>query len=333
MTPMAIPIFVPHRGCPRQCSFCDQHTISGAREAPTPQEAAALCRRALDTLAPDARGEIAFFGGSFTAIPRGEMCALLEAVQPFLGHPSITGIRISTLPDQVGEEMLDLLRGYGVTAVELGAQSMDPAVLAANGRGHSPQAVTEAASRIRHRGLTLGLQMMTGLYHSSRAQDLETARKLADLKPQEVRIYPTVVLAGTQLDRLLQAGEYHPPSLEETVELCADLLEFFRSRGIRVLRLGLQASRELEADITGGCYHPALGELCQSRLILRQLLAQLEQLDSPQATLWVHPRSRSQVVGQRRQNLKALEARGFLLTVRTDPGLTQPYILTQGDVL
>lgn len=332
MTPVTIPIFVPHRGCPQQCSFCNQRTISGAQAAPTPQEAAQLCRRALDTLSPHARGEVAFFGGSFTAIPIAELCALLEAVQPFLRHPQMTGIRISTRPDGVEEGMLDLLEGYGVTAIELGAQSMDDRVLAANGRGHTSRDVAEAAGRIRRRGLTLGLQMMTGLYRSTGAKDLDTARQLADLGPQEVRIYPTVVLAGTQLDRLLQAGEYCPPSLEETVELCADLLELFRSREIRVLRLGLHASRELESQTTGGCYHPALGELCQSRLILRRLQAQLGELDAAPVTLWVHPRYRSRVVGQKRFNLRALERQGFTLTVRTDPGLPEPYILTQGDV-
>ncbi len=330
MTRASIPIFVPHMGCPRQCSFCDQHTISGARRAPGPEEAAGLCQSALARFAPDARGEIAFFGGSFTAIPRGEMTALLAAVQPFLQDGRITGIRVSTRPDAVDEEMLDILEAYGVSAIELGAQSMYNKVLTANRRGHLAKDVARASALIRDRGLALGLQMMTGLYGSSREMDLETGRRLADLGPREVRIYPTVVLAGTHLDALLRTGAYTPPTLEETVDLCADLLDLFGGRDIRVLRVGLHASREMEARITGGCYHPALGELCQSRRILRDLLSRLGAPGVSQYTLQVNPRYLSQVVGQKRQNMRALEALGFQIAVRICPDLAAPYILTQG---
>ena len=186
--------------------------------APTPQEAAERCRRGLEELPSRfPKAELAFFGGSFTALPREEMEALLLGVQPLRDHPRFGGIRISTRPDAVGEETLEILRDYGVRAIELGAQSLYNEVLEANGRGHTGEEVRRAARRVREAGFSLGLQMMTGLYKSSPELDWGTGLGLAELGPETVRIYPTVVLPGTQLARLYEAGAYNPPGLPETV--------------------------------------------------------------------------------------------------------------------
>lgn len=324
MTPHAnIPFFVPHLGCPRRCSFCDQHTISGEGRMPTPDEVERKCREGLDSL-PERypKAEIAFFGGSFTAIPRETMLGLLKAVRPFRDHPAFGGIRVSTRPDAIDREVLTELREYGVRAVELGAQSMDNEVLSANARGHTAEQVAEASTLIRREGFELGLQMMTGLYQSSPEKDWETGEKIAELRPDTVRIYPTVVLPRTGLARLFEQGLYSPPGLEETIEICARLLALFEDRGIRVIRLGLPASEELQRRALGGCFHPALGELCRSRLLLERMMKALVGIpaDSDPVIL-VPPGKLSQAVGQRKKNLLALRERWPGVTIRPEEGM------------
>ena len=226
-------VFVPHIGCPHRCSFCGQHTISGSRCAPTPQQVQQLCIPAMQQRSGQLNNtQLAFFGGSFTASEREYMLSLLQAAQPFLGKDGFAGIRISTRPDAVDEPMLDCLQQYGVNAIELGAQSMSDRVLECNGRGHTAEQVADASRRIRARGIELGLQMMTGLYGAARQDDIDTAHLLAQLQPSTVRIYPTITLQGTMLERLYRAGEYQPMQLEEAVEECSELLYFFENQGI-----------------------------------------------------------------------------------------------------
>ncbi|MBR7061045.1 MAG: radical SAM protein [Eubacterium sp.] len=187
-----ISIFVPHLGCPKQCSFCNQKTITGKQNQPTPEDV----EKALET-ALKRRGyeyEIAFFGGSFTAIDRQYMISLLEAAFPYIENGSVKGIRISTRPDCIDTETLDILKKYGVSSIELGAQSMDDEVLQANLRGHTAKDVENASKLIKEYGFELGLQMMTGLYKDTDEKAIETAKKIIALKPETVRIYPTVVL-------------------------------------------------------------------------------------------------------------------------------------------
>lgn len=324
-----IPIFVPHVGCPCRCSFCDQHTISGAGRVPGLHEIAALCREGLDHLPEKcSKAEIAFFGGSFTAIPRKTMLELLEAAQPFRDHPAFGGIRVSTRPDAIDREVLEILQDHGVRAIELGAQSMDDGVLSANERGHTARQVAEAARLIRREGFELGLQMMTGLYRSDPEKDWETGARIAELQPDTVRIYPTVVLPGTELARLMEQGFYSPPGLDETVELCAKLLALFEDRDIRVIRLGLPAGEELEKRALGGCFHPALGELCRSRLLLEQIFEELEGVPADAGPMvLVPPEKLSQAIGQRRRNLIKLRERWPGLTIRSGERVGMDHII------
>jgi len=304
---------------------------------PQPEEVADFCRKGLEGLSPRfSKAEIAFFGGSFTAIPREKMLALLKAVQPFRDHPAFGGIRVSTRPDAIDREILSILRQHGVRAIELGAQSLYNEVLEANGRGHTAEQVREAALLIRQGGFELGLQMMTGLYQSAPEKDWGTGVKIAELEPDTVRIYPTVVLPGTELARRMERGEYAPPGLEETVELCARLLGLFEERGIRVIRLGLHAGEELERRALGGCFHPALGELCRSRLLLERLRRRLEQEGVPEdgaPVVLVSPRLLSQALGQGRRNLLALRERWPGLTIRPDEGPEKERKATEEEVL
>ena len=324
-----LPVFVPHVGCRRRCSFCDQSAISGAARMPSPEEVETLCREGLDGLSPRyPKLEVAFFGGSFTAIPREKMLALLKAVQPFRGHPAFGGIRVSTRPDAIDRKTLDILWENGVRAIELGAQSLVDQVLEANGRGHTAEQVRQAAMLVRQAGFELGLQMMTGLYQSSPERDWETGLGIAALAPDTVRVYPTVVLPGTGLARLLEQGGYAPPGLPETVELCARLLELFEGKGIRVIRLGLHAEDGLAEKALAGCFHPALGELCRGFLLRQRIRERLaEGPPDPAPVVLVPPRLLSQALGQRRQGLLDLRQDRPGLVIRPAPEMEEDILI------
>ena len=209
--------------------------------------------------------EIAFFGGSFTAIDRQYMLELLTAAKPFTGV--FKGIRISTRPDCIDDEVLALLKEYGVTSIELGAQSMDNSVLELNNRGHKAEDVVNASKRIKEFGFSLGLQMMTGLYGATPEKDLATAKKIIELKPDTVRIYPTVVMKNTDLAEYYLNGSFVPYTLEESVSLCSTLILLFAKADIKIIRLGLHYSDSLVKNSLDGNYHPAFKELCESRIL------------------------------------------------------------------
>ena len=316
-----VALFIPNNGCPHRCSFCSQRSITGRAAQPGPGDVRKAAEKALGDLGADAKSaELAFFGGSFTAIGRGYMLSLLEAAAPYVERGAFAGIRVSTRPDAVDAEILSILRRYGVTTVELGAQSMDDRVLALNGRGHTARQVEQASALIRAGGFSLGLQMMTGLYGDTADGARKTAERLAALRPDCVRIYPTVVLRDTALGSLFLNGDYRPPELEETVELCADLLDFFESRSIPVIRLGLHASPELERDMLAGPWHPAFRELCESRRMLRRMAASLSAGGTPKGeiSVRVNPQSVSAAVGQKKCNLSSLAALGYSAAVEPD---------------
>ena len=260
--------------------------------------------------------EIAFFGGSFTAIDRGYMLSLLEAASPYIG--SFKGIRISTRPDCIDDEILSLLRGYHVTSIELGAQSMSDTVLSANERGHTAADVENASRLIRSYGFELGLQMMTGLYKSSDELDLYTAKSFIGLRCDTVRIYPTIVMRGTRLGELYRAGLYKPQELEAAVRLCADLITLFESEGIRVIRVGLHDTDSLKRDMLSGPYHPSFRELCESRIMLNKAIAMLSGIGKREASLRVSPKSRSKMTGNKKSNIAALRELGFDIKIIED---------------
>lgn len=321
-------VFVPHIGCPNQCSFCDQRVISGKADAPSPQSVAELCRTALLQMGERAQScEIAFFGGSFTAIDRAYMVSLLQAACTYVGPSGFLGIRVSTRPDAIDQEVLDILQAYKVTSIELGAQSMEDEVLQKNLRGHSGGDVIRAAHQIKARGFMLGLQMMLGLYGDTAEGARDTARKLIELSPDTVRVYPTIVIKNTLLAKLLELGEYRPMMLEEAVVLCAQIMEQFETAGVRIIRVGLHASQELEGDMLAGPYHPAFRELCESRLLLQRILKDCEGKGVKEFTVMVHPKELSKAIGQRRANLVKLEELGYKVTITADshcqPGLPQ----------
>ena len=316
-----VALFVPHSGCPHQCSFCNQRAITGHAGLPTETEIRTAAETALRTLGKDAvRAEIAFFGGSFTAIPEPYMRRMLDAAWPYVADGRFHGIRVSTRPDAIDPRILDILHSRGVTAVELGAQSMDDRVLALNGRGHTEAHVERAAGLIKSAGLELGLQMMTGLYGDTDGGALETARRLLALGPDTLRIYPAIVLKGTRLAQLYRQGDYRPQTVEQAAALCGKLLRLCQAAGVPVIRLGLH---DIDRDsFVAGPWHPAFREICEGGIYLEAAQKSLQNRAAGDYILLVPKGAVSRMAGQNRRNLSARSAAGYRCKIREDEGLS-----------
>lgn len=217
---------------------------------------------------------------------------------------------------------MDILKDYGMTAIELGAQSMSDEVLKANERGHTAEDVRKAAALIKQSGIELGLQMMTGLYKDTPERCLETADEFIKLKPKTVRVYPTVILKNTRLGELFKSGEYKSFGFDETVDLCAKLLRKFERNDIKVIRLGLHASPDVERDKLGGVYHPALREIVESRIVLREMTERLKSLPKGEYTIFTDKRNISRTIGQKRENIRRLFELGYNIEVKERAGET-----------
>lgn len=324
-----IPIFVPHLGCPNDCVFCNQRRISGS---PLPASGADVTKTLEHARAGNTAGaQLAFYGGSFTAIDPAIQEELLGAAQPFLRDGTISSIRLSTRPDAIDATGLERLKIHGVETVELGAQSMDDHVLRESGRGHTARETELSAKAVKEAGFSLVLQMMTGLPGSDPDSDMETARRIAALRPDGVRIYPTVVVKNTPLEDLWRSGAYPEHRVEDAVELCARILPLFEEAGIPVIRLGLNPTEELShGGAVAGAYHPALGELVQSEILFRRAAALLRAVPAGSfVTLGVSPRSVSAMTGQKRTNVERL-IKAFSLSglkIKAVPGVDDGRIL------
>lgn len=322
-----IPIFVPHLGCPNACVFCNQKRISGNEKPSEASDVHSCIKKARDKLPPGTKAELAFYGGSFTAIPLGRQKDLLEAAREYADEGFISEIRLSTRPDAIDDERLEFLKRYPVKTIELGAQSMDAQVLRLSGRGHSPEDTERASGLIKKYGFRLILQMMTGLPGDSPEKSVYTARKLAALKPDGVRIYPTVVIKDTALYEMWRSGIYREHSVEEAKELCAELFLIFEAEKIPVIRLGLNPTDELSGgDAVAGAYHPAFGELVYSEIMLRRAKELLRRANAgKRIILGVHSSRVSAMAGHKRCNIKKLSEEFGLESIRiksvdTDPG-------------
>ena len=305
-----IPIFIPHLGCPNQCVFCNQRSISGCErfclEDVKGQIEAVLSQEyGGDT-------EIAFFGGSFTGIDRDLMLRLLDIAQGYVEANRVSGIRLSTRPDYISSEILDLLSGYTVSVIELGLQSMDDGVLAASRRGHTARDAEMACLAIKERGVPFCGQMMIGLPASTEESEIFTAKKICSMGASFARIYPTVVFHGTPLCEMTQNGQYTPLSTEEAVMRSANVYEVFSKAGIPCIRIGLCASEALtdESFVLAGPNHPALGELVMSEVYYRRIVAHLKlnHLLGKDVVLEVPQRELSRAIGQHRKNTERLLA-------------------------
>lgn len=304
-----ISLFIPHLGCPHKCSFCNQNTITGKQSQPSADDVRAAVETALKKKNYDY--EIAFFGGSFTAIDREYMLSLLKAAYDYVKDGRVNGIRISTRPDCIDEEVLDILKKYGVTSIELGAQSMDDEVLRANFRGHTAEDVENASRLIKSFGFELGLQMMTGLYLDTDEKAVQTAKKIIDLAPDTVRIYPTVVLKNTYLAKLYEDELYKPQTVDDAANLCTKIVPMFEKAGIRVIRLGLHSSPELKKNMIAGAFHDSFGEIVKSRYMLNKIL----KYPPADYEIMVNSKSVSQLKGQQKRNIYFLMEEGYNIKV------------------
>lgn len=318
-----IAFFVPMIGCPHRCSFCDQNSITGESGVPTPAEVDETLKRAARQL----RGfgdktEIAFFGGSFTMISEELMRSLLEPAAKWVRRGAFSGIRLSTRPDAIDEHIISVLKEYGVTSVELGAQSSDNGVLAKNLRGHTFEDTKRACALIKEAGFSLGLQMMTGLPGSSRQKDIITAAQFAALGPETMRIYPALVLKNTLMAKWYENGEYVSQSLEEAADLCAELLDIFDLYGINVIRLGLHAEHSLEESLVAGPYHPALREIAESLRFRKKIAPMLTRLPKGRYILSASKSDISKCTGQKRSNIEYWQSLGYDIRVKEDSALS-----------
>ena len=273
---------------------------------PTPEDVVCTLKKAKEDLKETSR----------LTIDRDYMISLLDATKPFINE--FKGIRVSTRPDSVDDEKLKLLLQYGVTSIELGAQSMDNSVLELNKRGHSAQDVENASKLIKSYGFSLGLQMMTGLYGSGFETDIETAKRFIQLKPDTVRIYPTVIMNGTDLACYYQNGSFKPYTLEQSVSLCARLILMFAKADIKIIRLGLHYSDSLVKNSIGNNYHPAFKELCENEIFLSSFLEQARELPTKKLNVFINEKSLSKFLGQKKCNINKLNDLGYDITVNFD---------------
>jgi histone acetyltransferase (RNA polymerase elongator complex component) len=310
--PFIVPVFIPHAGCPHRCVFCNQTAVTG-RQADLP-ESGDWQARASEFLRFRGRrqgiSQIAFFGGNFLGLTEERILAMLTAASKWIRRAEVDGIRFSTRPDTVNRKTLSLIAAFPVQTVELGAQSMDEAVLVNSQRGHTAADTEAAVQLLRAGGYEVGLQIMVGLPGDDAARLMQTGRRIADLKPDFVRIYPTLVLAGSLLETWYRADRYRPLTVEEAVERTKPLYRLFRQQRIPVIRTGLQPTEQLslEGAVVAGPFHPAFGHLVQSACFLDAACNGLRRMSVSCRTLEirVHPRSVSRMRGLKNANCEAL---------------------------
>jgi histone acetyltransferase (RNA polymerase elongator complex component) len=323
--PLIIPIFLPHAGCPHRCVFCDQSSITGVRSKKKSLKDIRDQIEAFLKFKTARRNtvQIAFFGGNFLGMPANEIKKLLADTADYVKTGRVNSIRFSTRPDTIDHPRLDLIKNFPVKTIELGVQSMDERVLSATKRGHSASDTEKAIQRLRELNYDVGAQLMVGLPGDTPERLIASAQRVARLKPDFIRIYPTVVLAGSPLAARYRNGEYVPLSLDEAVSRVKDLYLLFKSKNIRVIRMGLQATHDLEngSIILAGPYHPAFGHLVYSEVFLDMAIAELESSNSTGQTirLHVHPRSVSKMSGLKNSNIRKLRGNFHLQSVEIVP--------------
>lgn len=277
----------------------------------------------LNTIQSDAFVEIAFYGGSFTAIDKDVQKSFLEKAAPYLSDGRVAEIRLSTRPDNIDEEILQMLQHYGVRTIELGVQSLDEDVLKSSYRGHDAASVYKATAMIKEKGFKLGIQTMTGLPRDTKEKCLYTARQVISMSPDIVRIYPVLVIKGTELERLFISGAYVPQQLDAAVELCAELLELYEANDINVIRIGLQATENIsdrvESEVAAGPIHPAFRQLVESKLMLKRIevLIENQELANAQTLIITTGKSNiSNIIGQRRANIEYLKKKYSIPSIK-----------------
>jgi len=311
-----IPIFVPHLGCPNDCVFCNQKSISGQTKQVTKEDVKKTIESYLKGFKEnDAYKEVAFFGGSFTGIEENVQEELLQAAYEYIENKQIDGIRISTRPDYINKDILKRLKKYKVKTIELGVQSTNDYILKRAGRGHTFEDVKKASKLIRWYGFNLGHQMMVGLPESTRLDELNTAKELIKLKPKMVRIYPVLIIKNTKLEKQFEEGEYQPITINQAVECCKELVYLFNKKKIDVIRIGLQNTDMItepntkDSEVVAGPYHPAFGQLVEASIWYDSIVDKIKKFNVKvkEVEIRVNPSDVNNVVGHKKENIIKLK--------------------------
>lgn len=333
-----VPFFISHQGCPHQCVFCDQRAITGVSgRLPTAGEIDRTVRDWSRSAQADSV-EVAFYGGTFTALPVERMEQLLAPLQPLLRSGAVSAIRVSTRPDALDEGIVTFLRTSGVSLVELGVQSMDDTVLSRAGRGHTAAQCEAAFAMLCGAGLRVGAQLMPGLPGETPEGAIESLRRLLPLRPDLLRIYPAVVLRGTELARLYRSGIYRPLSIDEAVRICKVMLQMAAVAGVPVTRVGLHPGDDLTSggELLAGPFHPAFRQLAEGERwydLLAGLCAGFA--EGELLEIQVAPSRISDLVGHKRTNVRRIEASYpiRLRRIHEDSSLGREDIVVQGKCL
>lgn len=311
-----IPIFVPHLGCPNDCIFCNQKSISGQKKNVTKEETKQIIDNYLESIEnEEAQVEIAFYGGSFTAIETNLQKELLETAYEYIKEGKVESIRVSTRPDCIDKEILKRLKKYKVKTIELGVQSANDYILKRTNRGHTFADVKKASRMIRWHGFKLGHQMMVGLPESTRIDEINTAKALIKLKPKMIRIYPVLVVKNTQLERDYENGKYDPLPLVQAVEICKELVRMFADKKIEIIRVGLQNTDEItdptsnSSEVVAGPYHPAFRQLVESAMWYDAIVGKIKKLNVKvkEVEVTVNPIDVNNVIGHKKENILKLK--------------------------
>ena len=323
-----IPIFIPHLGCPYACVFCNQSKITGISKQVQPEEVRRIIEQYLNGFKDkDAKVEVAFFGGSFTAIDKEIQKNLLEAAYEYVKDGRVDSIRISTRPDYIDRDTLKMLKKYKVKTIELGVQSANNYILQKAKRGHTFEDVKKASKMIRFHGFTLGHQMMIGLPDSTELDEINTAKSLIKLKPKIVRIYPVLVIKGTELERDYKNGDYEPLSVVQAVERSKKVAELFNNKNIKVIRIGLQNTDEItdpnnpNSDVVAGPYHPAFRQLVEASMWYDAIVSKIKQFNVKVKEVEIRANSDdiNNIIGHKKENIEKLrEVYEVDVVVKTD---------------
>lgn len=311
-----IPIFVPHLGCPNNCIFCNQKKISGQTKMVTANDVEDTIEYYLKNFKDNNKYvEVAFFGGSFTAIEREKQEELLKAVQPYINDKKVNSIRISTRPDAIDKDILKMLKKFHVKTIELGVQSMNNYILNRSKRGHTVEDVKKASKLIKWNGFILGHQMMVGLPESTKQDEINTAREIIKLKPKIVRVYPVLVIKDTPLAVEYENREYTPLTVIQAVERCKDIVELFNKNKINVIRIGLQNTEEItdpsqkSSQVVAGPYHPAFRQLVESSMWYDSILDEIKKVNTKviQVKIITNSKNINNIIGHKKENVLKLK--------------------------
>ena len=323
-----IPIFIPELACPHQCVFCDQEKISGTYSIPQPADVKDIVERYLETIPENRTIDIAFFGGSFTGLSVDLQEQYLKEVFKFIKNRKVSGIRLSTRPDYINEPILEMLKKYSVTTIELGAQSTSQEVLNESERGHTVENIRDASNLICKYGCELGLQMMIGLPGDSYERSIQTAKDIVSLGACNTRIYPAIVVKHTAMEKLYQSGKYSPLTLEQAVEWTKDIVHIFEENNVSILRMGLHPSDELVTgkSLIAGPFHASFKEMVMTQIWKELIDMELQSINSNFSNnikITVSDRQIHNAIGYRQTNREQLVSRGYTVRFEQNPSFSQ----------